>query len=91
VATAAPYTGAWAPRLLDALEDGLKAVASRLLSDENLHAEPESHFREVLGRRRKERRSLALKARVESLSPDEMKEYMTLMSELRGSKTGARA
>lgn len=92
VASAAPHTGAWAPRMLDALEDAaLRAVASRLLSDENLHAEPESHLRAVLERRRKERRSLALKARVESLSPDEMKEYMTLMSELRGSKTAGRA
>ncbi len=92
VAKAAPYTGAWAPRLLDALEDdGLKAVASRMLSDENLHAEPESHFRLVLERRRKERRYMDYKTRVNTLSPDEMKEYMKLMTELRGSKTAGRA
>ncbi|MDX6769605.1 MAG: DNA primase [Elusimicrobiota bacterium] len=92
VAKAAPYTGAWAPRLLDALEDdGLKAVASRMLSDENLHAEPESHFRSVLERRRKERRCMDFKARVDTLSPDEMREYMRLMTELRGSKAAGRA
>lgn len=82
----------WGSRLLDSMEDAaLKPIAARLLAEENLHAEPESHFRYVLDRRRKDRRYLDFKKRVNTLSPDEMKEYMKLMSELRGSKTGARA
>ena len=85
-----PLEGKWAPRLLDALQPDVRAVASRLLNDELGYDDPAATLRALIGKRRSQRRMKELEPLVLSgnapVDPGLRDEYHRLATELKGSK-----
>ncbi len=90
VLRALPLEGIWAPRLLDALQPDVRAVASRLLSDELGYDDPAATLRAMIGKRRAQRRLKELEPLVLSgnapVDPGLRDEYHRLATELKGTK-----
>ncbi len=85
-----PLEGKWAPRLLDALQPDVRAVASRLLSDELGYDDPAATLRAMTGKRRAQRRLKEIEPLVLSgsaqVDPGLREEFSRLVAELKGTK-----
>lgn len=82
--------GVWAPRLLDALQPDVRAVASRLLSDELGYDDPAATLRAMTAKRRAQRRLKELEPLILSgsttVDPGLKDEFHRLVAELKGTK-----
>jgi DNA primase len=84
------YEGAWAPRLLDALEAPERAVATRLLGDELGYDDPPAVLRGMLARRAAQKRLKEIEPKVLTaagpVDPALRDEFQRLVAELKGTK-----
>ncbi|MDD5302390.1 MAG: DNA primase [Elusimicrobia bacterium] len=82
--------GKWAPRLLDALQPDVRAVASRLLNDELGYDDPAATLRAMTAKRRAQRRLKEIEPLVLSgnapVDPGLRDEFQRLVAELKGTK-----